>query len=446
MLTRILILSNDAIGAKMAGPAIRSWELANELSREHEVTLVVAAASHRPTKKFAVVGAAGRKLGPLMVTHDVVIFQGPRLVPMLRALYFNKPLVIDLYDPYPIAHLEESRVLPETKRDWPRSAALDIARLQLLAGDFFICAGERQRDFWIGSLAGVGRLRPALYAVDPGLRGLIDVVPFGIPREPPAATHRVLKGIRPGIGEADTVLLWGGGIWNWLDPATPIKAFAKLSHRPDIKLFFMGLARPNSGGVNYHTAEAAVSLSQELGLYERTVFFNRDWVSYDDRVNYLLESDVGLSAHGDHLEAHFAFRTRLLDCIWAGLPIICTEGDELGGLVKQEGLGVVVPCGDPDSMAAGILRLVDDLALRKSCRQNLERLAPRLSWRQVAQPLAEFCAAPKVAVDKNRARRAKLISQGAQLLTRMLLGDLRSEGAAQTGRRVLRFLAPSHVR
>ncbi len=37
-------------------------------------------------------------------------------------------------------------------------------------------------------------------------------------------------------------------------------------------------------------------LADELGLTDKHVFFNEEWVAYDDRQNYLLDADVG----GEH--------------------------------------------------------------------------------------------------------------------------------------------------
>jgi hypothetical protein len=39
---------------------------------------------------------------------------------------------------------------------------------------------------------------------------------------------------------------------------------------------------------------------------------------------------IGVSAHPAHLETRFAFRTRMLDYLWAGLPIVSTEGEQTG--------------------------------------------------------------------------------------------------------------------
>ena len=51
------------------------------------------------------------------------------------------------------------------------------------------------------------------------------------------------------------------------------------------------------------------------------------------------EADLGVSAHRDHLEARYAHRTRLLDYLWAGLPVVATRGDALAELVDRERLG-----------------------------------------------------------------------------------------------------------
>ena len=73
-------------------------------------------------------------------------------------------------------------------------------------------------------------------------------------------------------------------------------------------------------------ARLAVARAEELGLRDRVVFFNEGWVPYEQRGAYLLEADLGVSAHFDDLESRFAFRTRLLDCFWAGLPVVTTVG------------------------------------------------------------------------------------------------------------------------
>ncbi len=117
---------------------------------------------------------------------------------------------------------------------------------QLRRGDFFLCASDKQRDFWLGQLAAVGRINPATYDGDENLEDLLAVVPFGVTDEPPRHTRPVLRGVVPGIGDDDKVILWGGGIYNWFDPLTLLRAVDKLRRRmPEVRLYFLGLKHPN---------------------------------------------------------------------------------------------------------------------------------------------------------------------------------------------------------
>src|SRR5690606_24914243 len=104
----------------------------------------------------------------------------------------------------------------------------------------------RQRDWWLGQLEAHGRINPATYGADPTLRRLVDVVPYGLPAEPPVATRPLIKGVWAGITPTDKVVLWGGGLWPWLDPLTAIRAIYLLQQaRPEIKLIFPGTRHPN---------------------------------------------------------------------------------------------------------------------------------------------------------------------------------------------------------
>jgi hypothetical protein len=129
------------------------------------------------------------------------------------------------------------------------------------------------------------------------------------------------------------------------------------------------------------------------------VFFNEDWVEYDDRQNYLLESDVGVSTHLDHVETEFSFRTRVLDYLWASLPIVATGGDSLATLIETTGIGTTVPPGDVDALEAALFQMLDDDEFRASCRGEIERIVPTYHWSKVLEPLLEFCRAPARAPD-----------------------------------------------
>jgi hypothetical protein len=141
----------------------------------------------------------------------------------------------------------------------------------------------------------------------------------------------------------------------------------------------------------------AVELASELGLLDTCVFFG-DWVPYSEWSNYLLESDVGISLHYDTLETHLAFRTRILDYVWAGLPMVVTRGDATSELVSRLGLGEVMDYERDDEVAAALLRLLEKP--RADFGARFERARAELTWEKAAAPLIEFCQRPRHASDR----------------------------------------------
>jgi glycosyltransferase involved in cell wall biosynthesis len=137
---------------------------------------------------------------------------------------------------------------------------------------------------------------------------------------------------------------------------------------------------------------AAVAEARALGLLDHQVFFNREWVPYDERGSYLLEADIGVSAHRDHVEAALAVRTRLYDYVWAGLPMIVSAGDSLSEeLVGPAGLGAVVAPGDVAGWAAALEQMAREPDRRGARAAAFAQARAGLSWDRAVVPLAEFC-------------------------------------------------------
>jgi glycosyltransferase involved in cell wall biosynthesis len=397
---RILVATGDVLEPKMAGPAIRAWHMAGTLAREHEVQLVSTQACGLWHPDFPVRVVDDHELEELEAWCDVLIFQGNlmRQHPVLRDT--QKIVVTDIYDPFHLEVLEQARGLNPAGRLLAVQSSTDVLNEQLRRGDFFLCASEKQRDFWLGQLAAVGRINPATYDRSENLEQLLAVAPFGVGEDPPRHTRPVLRGVVPGIGDDDKIVLWGGGIYNWFDPLTLLRAVDKLRRRlPQVRLYFLGLTHPNPQVGEMKMTRDAVALAHELGLVGTHVFFNEEWVEYDDRQNYLLEADIGVSTHLDHVETEFSFRTRLLDYLWASLPIVATAGDSLAAVVDADDIGITVPAGDVDALEAALFRLLDDEAYRESCRAGIERVVPEYRWSKALEPLLEFCRRPTRAPD-----------------------------------------------
>lgn len=439
-MARVLVITDDRLGARMAGPAIRAFELARQLEGAHDVVL----ASLQPITgelegPFPIeAGLDRRALLALAARFDVLLAGGYLYAQHPGLFRLGKHTVLDLYDPMLFEELASHG-----------SSALDAylyaehhrhLAVQMRQADFMVCASERQRDYWLGRLCALGRLGPELYAADPSAQRLIDLVPFGLPSEPPTPGPARIRGVLPGCDQAARIFLWGGGIWEWFDPLTPIRAAAALqATHPEIKLVFLAGKSPNPGTPAMPMAEAARALAQELGAMGRSVHFLEDWIPYQERGALLLEADAAFTAHHDHLETRFSFRTRVLDYLWAGLPILTTAGDAMGDLVTREGLGEAIAPGDVAGWASALLLTATDDARRAAQASRARAVSVRFTWEHAVAPLTRYCEAP-YRTPRPVTLAPWRLKGPLPLLSKTLLA-LREEGVSGFEARARRFLA-----
>lgn len=451
---RVLVVTGDPLGAKLAGPGIRSWNIAETLAEDHEVRLVTLSKLDVHSSRFDTASVTiGDQHGMKVQVDwcDVIIFQGLAMALFSAIQKTDKTVIVDIYDPMHLEQLEQARSHDQNK--WTRDveSATEVLNQQLRRADFLICASERQRHFYLGQLAALGRVSPLNYASDPDLRRLIDVVPFGLSEQEPVQERHALRGARAGFEVDDKILLWSGGLYDWFDPHTLIEAVALLSERhPEVKLFFQGTKNPNPGVPEMDIVGSSRALARSLGVLDTHVFFNDSWVDFDDRQNFLLDADAGVSTHFDHLETTFSFRTRILDYLWAGLPMVVTTGDGFGDLIEDEGLGVVVPERDPQALAEGLEKVLFDDEFAAAARASIRRVRERFYWSRVLDPLVRFMEAPQPAPDRiSELRESRMArEQGVVLAGARRYGlrydisrarhYLRAEGIGVVGRKVSR--------
>jgi glycosyltransferase involved in cell wall biosynthesis len=301
----------------------------------------------------------------------------------------GKRVVFDLYDPETLESLELfARGRPGMRR---LMVALTLDRLQdaLRTGHHFMCASEAQRDLWTGALLSGRALGPRTYDADRSLRSVIDLVPFGLPAAPPMSTADGIRRAFSEVGATDEVVLWNGGIWPWLDAPAAIRAIGRLAkRRPGVRLVFMGRGSGFAGDAAFAEAQ---DTARRLGLLGTTVLFSDGWVPYAERADWLLHADCAIATAGDHLETRYAFRTRMLDCFWSGLPVVCTSGDDLAARVDRDGLGAVAPVGDADALAAALESVLD--RGRVAHAPALAEAAATYAWPVVSGPLRRWISA-----------------------------------------------------
>lgn len=418
----------EPVGPRMTGPGIRSWEFARVLAGEHTVTIAAPAPTPETVAGFRVVEARRSRVEAELKKADVLVVQGTVLDQYPALAASGLPLVVDLYDPYLLENLELHAGKQMPARTSIHDADLATLLDQAAAGDFFLCASERQRHFWLGFLAAAGRVNPLTYEGDPALEQLLAVLPFGLPDEPFPSGG---EGGVAGLAEGDQLLLWWGGIWPWMDAETPLRALAQVAgDHPEARLFFF---------LNSAERTPAGRLAEELGLLDRSVFF-RPWVDYEQRLRYLARAGLGISCHRAHLETLFAFRTRILDYLWAGLPMLLSRGDPLGELVVSNGAGLACEPGDVGAVAAGMRGFLEDAELRVRCSLAATALSERFRWSRVTAPLVEFCRNPRPSADRGSTRSGRRRALRLAALGHKAYHSLREEGPAGLVARGYRYV------
>jgi glycosyltransferase involved in cell wall biosynthesis len=348
----VVVATPDAIGERMAGPGIRAWNLARELAKHVNVTLIgrgeLADVQH---------GTADAKR--IMRDADVLIGQPARGFRKRRA---GQKVVYDLFDPLVLELRELYGHNPSPRQRVHLAAEWWRLTWALRTGDLLMCATSRQRAFY-----------GALQSSD---TAWVEV-PFGVD----------LAEVQTCPKPQDNIVIWGGGLWEWLDPGTAVDAIVNLNREGlRCRLLFLGRTRPNPHAVERRREDRFERLLARGGQY---VSANAEWVPYRERLSWLRAGKVAIMLHRPTPEAVYSIRTRLFDAIAAAIPVVATSEGFAAELVAREGLGLVVPPGDTRAVSDAVRLLLTDDGFYTRCVENLERIRPQFAWHVVTRPLIE---------------------------------------------------------
>ena len=389
---KVLVITPDRVGSSMAGPAIRAVAIANAVSKQNETVLLsLNEASQSLNSTLKVVTSQGKKW---VKWADIVIYQGIVLEHFRQLRKGKKYLIADMYDPLHIEYLGSAVNTSMYVRRAVLSVTAASIGLQMRLSDLILAASPNQVTLWQSHMAAWNVIDPLEYDKDPELKNHTAIVPFGISDENPTATENPYLNTFKEIKENDPILLWGGGIYDWFDPLTLIEAINIVKVKiPNIRLVFMGGKHPNPDVLVNKIVQKSINLANSYNLLNKNIFFNETWVDYDKRQNYLLNATIGISTHHKSLETQFSFRTRILDYLWAGLPIISTEGDYFAELIKEKNCGEVVEQKNSSKLAQSIINLLQENNLQNA-RKNSLALRNEFRWNKVLKPVLDYCTNP----------------------------------------------------
>lgn len=389
-MSRALVICPEPVRRLTAGVGSRMVALARVLADAgHAVTLAVPndpAEAELGDGRIVIMRGEPDRLGALAEGHDWVLLHG-HLGNHYLAQRDDLPVVVDLYDPFLIENLHYHRELGFE----PYRTDHATWRLQMSRGDLFLCSSEEQRLYYLGWLTALGRVNPLATDDDPSLCRLIVELPFGTPDGfPPQPPPR--QEVLAGVAE-DAPVLYFGGIYDWYDPLLVLEALPGLLAE-DARTVVVFVEHPHPELTPLAAAARTRELARDRGWLGREVRFEA-WRAYDRRFELAQASDLAVVTHRPGLETDLSLRTRLVDLLWLGLPVVVTEGGSMAQVVLRTGAGETVPAGDARALAAAVRRLLLDADRRHLASEAGRRWAADRTWERVAAPLLDFAARPR---------------------------------------------------
>ena len=373
-MSRVLLVCPEPLGhGQPAGVGIRFLEIARVLRADgHAITIL--SPDTGTVDGCRALHLSAENLQAETPRHDVAVVQGH----VATALFSAPPIptVVDLYDPFIIENLHYYR---------ERGAEVfqhdhDALMTSLLRGDYFLCASEAQRLFYLGALLAAGRLNPMLFESDPGLESLIGIAPFGVQ---PA---RALPAHDPG---APAILF--GGIYDWYDPVAAIEAVALVRRSiPAATLTFT--RHPNPELTPQGKLAEAMDHVRKRG-YEFVRF--EPWAPYGERGAFFERFALALLTFPRSIETDLSMRTRVYDYLWCGLPVVTSAAPGTDELLARYHAGAVVASDTAADYASAITGILADPALYARMREGSQQFVAGHQWDKTLGPLRAFCAAPR---------------------------------------------------
>lgn len=379
----IAVLAPEPIRPRMAGMGIRALEITRALAADFEVRLLVPndpGEAREVAGGVAIVAAPLDRLPQAARGAEAAVVSGHAANSWFHAVP-DLPVAADLYDPFPIENLHYAPALGgETARHDRETLDLALSR-----ADFFLCASSEQRLFYAGALLTRGRIGAENFPQDPTLSRLLAIVPFGVPEFP--ARGDATRGRRAAGLPPDGPVVLFGGVYDWYDPGLLLDAWPQiLGARPDARLLF--LENPNPETTPQAVFDRTRERAREIDPNGTSIVFS-PWLPYSDRADLYGASTLLVSISSEGLETELAYRTRLLDAAWGGLPAVSVGG---GSLARElAAAGAAVECArDATALASAVTTRLSETADRARASAAARAFAADRRWTSVVAPLSSW--------------------------------------------------------
>jgi glycosyltransferase involved in cell wall biosynthesis len=211
-------------------------------------------------------------------------------------------------------------------------------------------------------------------------------VPYGVHPEEPQPRRRPCTEL---AGRPDAwKLLWFGGVYPWFDIEGLLEAVKILDEVHPTRLVVVGSRNPfvrNDDFDRHHERFLQLVGRPDVAPLVHLV----DWVQFHDRGDWYLDADMTILANQPGIENAVAWRTRVVDYLWARVPVATNGGDPIGEELIAAGAAVRIDAADPRRTAAAIAGVLQDPAARAAMQQRCGALREKYLWPTVVEPLLE---------------------------------------------------------
>jgi len=377
------------------GGGLRAWGLAQGL-KAHGIDTTVAINAAFPQELSFHQGIKLVNWAPdgdfvnLINAYDSLIVSycmGSDSVFIADNLNDDVQLILDVY--VPIYVEVSARESNDIDNEYSHYMA-DVSRYNhvLKRGDYFLCASETQKLFYIGVLSSLGIINPRSYR-----QNRIIVAPFGISSESAKPTRNPYQ--KFGVKDDDFLVLWFGGLYPWFRVDEYLEAVKELSNNSKIKFAIVGGKNPFNPNPDFSKQyERAHRFAEANKLLGSSLLFI-DWVDFDDRINWYSRADIVISINQPGDENHLAWRTRVMDFVWGDLPILTNGGDPLSEDLLANKAAIRLESLSKKSMVAAIKDLAANKNKLAATKKSVAKVKDRYLWENIMEPISKIIVSDK---------------------------------------------------
>lgn len=312
----------------------------------------------------------------------------------LRAtrLSTNRPIWMDIYGD----RLAESQVTEHTRNsNRGHRNMFRFLRMVLEGGDVYSTCSTPQKNALVGQLGMMSRLSrhtlgyEFVHPILPGVPADIGNIGNGIS----------LRG--DSVPRDAFIVLWCGSYNVWTDVEALFHGLCKaMSRDPRIVFVSVGGAAKIAQNDAY---ERFLSMIQASPHHQR--FHMLGWRPAREVPGYYSQADAGINLDAFHYETLLGTRTRLVEMMRYGLPVITSLGCELSTIIRDQALGLTFPIGDADALCNNILEMAANSVARKKLADKAKSyVLDQLSFARTTEPFRRWAQDPYHAPDRLQGR------------------------------------------